>query len=229
MPETFQPELNGWHLQRGYSIEPLFPVAEDRRELGNVRSIALADKALRCFRGLRWHADNRAPAEYVQSFFRRLHGPAGRFYWLAPEFVPSPDKAPTLTVAAGGAQGSRTVFVKFAWRNATGTTLPSPAATIAVPANELLTVRLESYPPGVTDAVIYATQDAAGTEVEQTVLTSVQTWTQPDTALLVLTEVPVTANTAKETITARLLESYSLTRLQGLTYELALELEESYT
>jgi hypothetical protein len=229
MPETFLPANYGWKLQRGYRIVPRYPVVEDERELGNVKSVAVADKEIRVIRGLRFISATREAYEYAGSFLRRQKGPAGRFYFEWPELVLSPDGSPTLLAVVAGTQGSRTVFVRYAWKNAQGTTRASPAETLAVPANSLLKVLLPSYPPGVTQAVIYATQGSAGTEQEQTVLTNVQTWTQPDAALLTATTSPLAANTATERPLVKLAGDFEVTRAAGLGYEMTLELEETYT
>lgn len=229
MPETFDPATYGARLQRLYQIVPQWQVAEDERELGNIVSRAIAEKGLRRFVGLRYLCPDRPAVEYIQSFFGRLVGPAGRFSWTLPEYAPTPDAAPTLVSVVSGAQGSRTVFVKFAWETPAGRTRASPAATLAIPANELVKVTVPTFPPSVTAAVIYATQGSAGTEVEQTEITNTTTWTQPDAALLTGTTAPATANTALETVTAKLVaNTLAVTRGQGQTYEAAMELEEVY-
>lgn len=229
MPETFLPENFGWKLQRGYEVSPRFAVVEDERELGNVKSVAVADKPIRVIAGLSWICESRDGAEYAQSFLNRQRGPAARFFFNWPELVPSPDGSPTCTAVASGTQGSRTIYTKFAWKNAQGTTKASPAETLAVPANNLLKVWLPVYPPGVTQAVIYATQGAFGTEQEQVVLTNTQTWTQPNAALLVATASPPTTNTAKEKPLCKLVGTYKLVRGHGLSYSLSLDLEETYS
>jgi hypothetical protein len=225
--DTLDLIANGWKLQRGYQIQPRFQVISDERELGNVTSTAVAEKELRTY-PLKYRAELRSAAEYVQSFFRRLVGEAGRFLFLLPELLASPDASPILDAVVAGAQGSRTIFVQFAWKNAQGLTRASPASSIAVPSSSLLEVKLPPYPPSVNQAVIYATQGSAGAEQQQTILTDVRTWQQPDAALLVSTAAPPTVNTATEIIKMRMVSPYSLTRGDGTTYELALELEEAY-
>jgi len=224
--EILSLETNGWKLQRGYLLKPRYQVVSDERELGNVVSVAVASKPLRTYR-LKYRAQARAAYEYVESFFNRLVGQAARFDFEIPEFVPSPDKGPGVEAVAGGTQGSRTIYAIYSWKNANGITRGSPAASIAVPANNLLKITLPYYPPSVTQAVIYATQGAAGTEQEQTILTNLKTWTQPDAPLLVLTSSPPSENTAKEKIVARMVD-YEVTRLNGTVYDLALELAEAY-
>ena len=226
--ETFAPEANGWKLQRGYQIVPRWAVVEDERELGNVRSTAVAEKEIRRFRG-RYIAATREAIEYLESFFRRHVGSAGRFFYAWPEFVASPDAAPTLETVVSGSQGSRTVFVRFAWKNSVGLTRAGPAGSLAIPANSLLRVTLPPYPPSVSQAVIYATQGAAGTEVEQITLTDQRIWTQTNAPLQTGTAAPETTNTARETPVSRLIaDSLSYVRGAGVSYEAQLELEEVY-
>jgi hypothetical protein len=227
--ETFNPAAFGARLQRGYTIVPQWQVAEDQRELGNVKSFAIAQKGLCRLQGLRYHCPTRSSFEYIDSFFQTLVGPAARFNYQLPEFASKPYAAPTLTAVVAGAQGSRTIFAKIAWETASGRTEASPAASLAVPANSLLKVTVPVFPPAVTGAVIYATQGSAGSEVEQTVLTNTTTWTQPDAALLTGTAAPLSANTALKTILAKLVSgTFGSTRLQGQTYVVELELEEVY-
>lgn len=226
MSEALTLEAKGWKLQRGYPMRPRYAVVSDERELGNVVSVAVASKPLRNYR-LRYRANTREAFEYVESFFNRLVGPAARFDFDLPEFVPSPDKAPGVEAIAGGTQGARTIYVIFAWKNVNGITRGSAAAGIAVPANNLLKITLPYYPPSVTQAVIYATQGAAGTEQEQTILTNLKTWTQPDAPLLLATSSPPLTNTAKEKIIARMLD-YEVVRQNGTMYDLLLEIEEAY-
>ncbi len=223
--DTLNLEANGWRMQREYPIRPRFIVAEDERELGNVKSVAVAQRALRRFT-LRYKTDLRSAAEYVESFFGRQVGPVARFQMTLPEYAPTPDAAPVVEAVAGGTQGSRTIYVRFAWRNVNGTTLASATASILIPANNLLRVKFPYYPPSITQAVVYATQGAQGTEVEQTVVTNQPSWTQPNAALLLLTAAPETANTAKVLAKLRLLETYELIRQIGTQYQLSLDLEE---
>lgn len=226
MSETLDLIGMGWKLQRGYKISPQWAYAEDKRELGNVASTAVAEKNLRSL-DLTYRTNQSAAEEYVRSFFDRNVGPVARFLFPFPEYVPSPDAAPTLTAIVSGNQAQRTISVSFAWKNSTGTTRGSPAGMLVVPANNLIKVALPIFPPSVNQAVIYATQIASVLE-EQTTLTNTRAWTQPNAALLTGTADSPTANTAKETPLCRLIDSYSLTRGDGLTWELSLRIEEAY-
>lgn len=228
MSETFAPLSNGWRLQRGYSIVPQFEVVEDERELGNVASTAVADRVRRVIEGIVLRTDSRDALEYLESFFSRLKGPAARFWFAWPELAPSPDAAPTVEAIAGGAQAGRTITVRFAWKNTSGTTKPSPTASIVVPANELVRVTIYPYPPTVTQCVIYAAEDSPGDEEEQVVLTGARTWTQPDAPLLVGTADPPSVNTALQTLYCKLVGGYRVARGNGTTYEANLSIEEVY-
>jgi len=226
--ETFTPEAFGALLQRDYTITPIFNVSEDEREIGGSKSFAVAAKALRRLEGLVYKCVDRAPYEYMASFFQRHVGPAGRFLYTWPEFVATPDAAPTMEAVVAGAQSSRTIFCKFAWKTVFGTTRASPAASLTVPSNSLLKVTLPFFPTSVLEAVIYATEGAEGTEQEQTEI-SVRTWTQPDGALLTATADPPTENTAREQPICKLLgNSFRPQRVSGPRYVITLDLEETY-
>jgi hypothetical protein len=227
--DTFTPEAYGALLQREYTITPIYNVAEDEREIGGWKSRAVSEKALRRLENLVYKCRDRTPYEYIASFFQRHVGPAGRFFYAWPEFVASPDAAPTLTAVVSGAQAERTIFCKFAWQTALGITRASPAASLTIPLNNLIVVSLPVFPPSVTEAVIYATQGAAGTEVEQTTVTA-RTWTQPDGALLTGTDAPQTTNTAREIPTCKLIgNGFRAQRGPGATYLITLDLEETYS
>lgn len=228
--ETFSPESHGCMLQRGYTLRPVYLVASDERENGHVASTPIREHPIRYLEGLQYLARTREARDYVDSFLNRHVGEAGRFYFPWPELVPSPDVAPTLEAVVQGAQGARTVTARFAWRNAAGTTLASPTASLAVPENSLVRVLLPIYPAGATHAVIYAADDDAGAEQEQTVLAYTRSWTQPDAPLLLATTSPPAANTATETPMVMLVDgSYRSIRRQGLTWEIQLAVREVHT
>lgn len=225
--ETFAPESHGAILRRGYPIKPEFQVVEDPRELGNVKSIAIAQKALRRYQ-LEYLCRDRTAYEYIDSFVHFQVGPAGRFSYVLPEFVSTPFGVPLLSAISGGTQGSRTIRVQYAWQTDLGRTRASTVGVLAVPANNLLKVTLRVFPPSVVDAVIYATEGGSGTEQEQAVVQAL-TWTQPDAALLTGTAAPLTTNTAREMITAKFVAgSYEVVRLIGAVYNVTLGIEEAY-
>lgn len=228
---TFNPASAGCKIQRGYTVQPIYLVVSDERETGHVASTAVRDRPLRRLDGLRLVAPTRAARDYVESFFHRVNGPAGRFYFAWPECVPSPEDAgPTLEAVVSGAQAERSITVRYVWKNAQGTTAPSPTSTLLVPANSLVKVTLPVYPSGTTQAVIYAAQGAPGAEQEQTVLTGLRTWTQPDAALLLATADPPTANTATESPLCQLVgDSLRFPRGTGLTWEIQLSVEEVWS
>jgi hypothetical protein len=226
--ETFSPIANGWRLQRGFKWRPEWMVAEDQRELGNVSSTLIAQKPRRTW-SLTFATDTRDACEYLQSFFNRLGGPAARFYYQFPEYIPSPDAAPGLTATVSGSQAERSITVRYAWKNASGTTRASATGTLLVPANNLITVALPIYPPSVTQAVIYAAEGSPGNEQEQTTLTGQRSWLQPSSPLLLLTAAAPTANTATEAPLCRLVSSYEPVRGCGTQYSVSLEVEEVYS
>lgn len=225
--DTFAPESNGLKLQRPFEIEPRYNVVEDDYELGNVKSYAVAQRELRSF-GVQYRAFTRAASEYWRSFFQRNVGPAARWLWTLPEYVPTPDAGPTLEAVVSGNQAERTIFVLFAWKNANGTTLGGAASSLLVPANNLIRVTVPIFPASVNQAVIYATQGAAGTEQEQVTMTNVRTWTQPNGDLLLATTDPPTTNTALEQAKCKLDKTYRMRRLIGTAYEFEARFLECY-
>ena len=228
--ETFAPTANGCKLQRGYEIAPEFQVEVDERELGNRTAVAVAEKPRRLLRGYRLRAATREAYEYVASFFSRHRGSAGIFYLAWPEYVPSPDAAPTLEAVSGGTQAERTITVRIAWKSSAGITRASPIGSLLVPASNLIKVTVPTYPPNISQCVIYASQTGSGTEQEQTVLSGQLTWTQPDSSLLVATAAPQVTNTCTEIPLMRAAQEppFRVIRQEGTTYEVTLDLEEVY-
>jgi hypothetical protein len=230
--ETFDPLSRGLTLQRPFDLEPFYNVEEDTRELGNKKTVAITERSPRTW-SLNLQAYTMAQAGYVRSFFNRLIGPAGRFLFELPELVEDPDTGPALTAAISGSQAQRTIHVVTGWRNSYGETLPSPRVSLLVPLNNLLVVDFLGadlrYPAGAEEAIIYATQGAAGTECQQTILGGELTWMQPNAPLLTGTQVPPTANTAKDKPLCKLVKgTLKFRRGIGVTYEIALDIEEDY-
>lgn len=230
MTELFDWDAHGLIWQRGYAEVPEFQVIEDERELGNVSSTVVAERETRRIKGLQLLAPTREARDYAMGFFRRIHGPAGRFLVDYPECVAGPDAAPSVAAMAGGTQAQRAITVRHAWRTIYGTTRAGATAAITVPANELLVVTIEPYPPSCPQCVIYAAQGDPGAEQEQTVLSGARTWTQPDAALLLATASVPTTNTARERLLVKLVAgSLEAPRLQGLTWIIQLSLEEVHS
>ena len=226
--ETFDPTAHGWRIQRGYTIDPQDQYLEEESEIGSKKSTAVSERTPRILRNFRMIAATRDAWEYLESFFRRQKGPVGRWYFAWPEYVSSPDAAPVLEAVAGGALAERSVTLRYAWKNATGTTKASPTATLVVPVNELVKVTLDPYPSSVTQAVIYGAEDAPGVEQEQATITLEQSWTQPAAALLVSTADPPAANTALDTPLCKLMGGRPVVRQVGTQYETTLTIEECY-
>jgi len=226
--ETLDLVTAGWRWQSPFDFEPQWAVAEDERELGNVSSTAVSERCLRRWQNLQFFTNLEAARGYVVDFFRRHVGAAGRFYFRFPEHVESPSAAPTLSTVSGGTQGARSITAKYAWKNTSGTTLASPEGTISVPASSLLVVTLPIYPPSTNQAVIYAAEDSPGNEQQQTILTLLESWTQPNTALLTGTPSVSTANTAIEVPLCKLSGNLKITRGDGRSWYLTLSIDEVY-
>src|SRR5262245_58254 len=117
--ETFAPTANGLRIQRFYGLRPRSVVESDERENGYVKSVAIREQPIMGW-AFTLNIPTREAWEYLHDFFNRQNGTAGRFLVQLPELVPSPGVGPTLTAISGGSQGSRTMFVKFAWKDTAG-------------------------------------------------------------------------------------------------------------
>jgi len=226
----FDPAANDIRLQVGYSIRPVEQVEEDESELGSKTAIAVAERSLRVL-NLPYRVLSHAGIEYLKGWHDHHRGAARPFLLDLPEPVPTPLLAPDLVAVAGGNQAERTVRVGFSWLTAAGETRLSPVAELLIPEDELAVVTLPAYPPAVSQARIYATQGAAGSEVAQVTLTdNDRDWTQPDAALLTGTAAPSTTNTATERIACKFaLQGFEYERDVGPHYRALLRLEEVYS
>lgn len=93
-----------------------------------------------------------------------------------------PGTGPTLATGTGSGPGAGVVWIAFAWRNAVGTTLVSPAISITLTSGQYAQVTLPTPPPGYTTDV-YASpslgsmalqfyQNTSGTSLNVTALAS---------------------------------------------------------
>lgn len=115
-------------------------------------------------------------------------------------FVPAdikPPAAPTLGSTAGGSLGAATYYVKTTYVTPTGETLPSAIASLAVSANNLLTV---ASPPAVTGTLgwnIYVGTSSGSLEKQNAAMIGIGTgYTEPVSGL-VSGDAPPAASTAR--------------------------------
>lgn len=117
--------------------------------------------------------------------------------------VQAPPAAASLGSRPGGALGAATYYVRLAFNNPNGTTLAGPETSLAVGANNLLTVVSSLAVPAINSIGIYVST-AAGTETLQYTYpliignqpnNGLLTWTLPTTGLIAGTALPV-SNTA---------------------------------
>lgn len=105
--------------------------------------------------------------------------------------------APILGETPGGTNAARTLYAQVAYVNASGETLASTEAHLAVDANNLLTL---ASPPAVTGATGYdvyvSTTSGAETKQNFNSIPIGTSWTEPTTGLIAGTTAPPASNTA---------------------------------
>ena len=122
-------------------------------------------------------------------------GKVARIYYV---ICGNPQVAPTLGQTAGGSLGARTYYVVYTYTNATGESMKSPEASLAVSANNLLTVIGPLASPQMTGWNVYVSTTSGdySTGKQNAGPTPIGTdWTEPVGGLIVGTSPPVT-NTA---------------------------------
>jgi len=100
----------------------------------------------------------------------------------------NPTSSLTLSQKAGGALSARTYYIKYTWANDTGETLPSTQQSIAVSANNIVTIAVgfSFIPSGAKSLKIYVST-TSGAETLQTTISlpaKVLSWTEPTSGLV---------------------------------------------
>lgn len=143
-----------------------------------------------------WNVCTTKTRDYIVSFDHEMIGPTTYFLWTPFGKMWAPEaNDPTVAHVAGGSLGSRTYYARFTWFDPiTGLeTTPSPATTLAVPANRLLQITLPVLPIRVPAARIYVSS-VQNAEVLQGYVTT-RTWLEPVTGILTSAPLPPTVNT----------------------------------
>lgn len=120
---------------------------------------------------------------------------------LPPIIVPA---APVLSAVAGGTLAATTYYVKITYTNAIGETLPSPESSLAVVADDVLSVASPAATSGATGWNVFVST-ATGTETLQnsSPIAIGTAWQEPTTGLIAGAALP-TANTSGNGVTATL-------------------------
>lgn len=127
-------------------------------------------------------------------------------------FVPAdhaPPALPVLGSTPGGALGARTYYVVATYLTPSGETLVSAEASLAVPANSVLTVASPASKPGLTGWNVYVgTASGANTKQNAALIAIGTGYTEPTSGLI--------AGAAKPTVSTARLEDISVTASQKL-------------
>ena len=131
---------------------------------------------------------------------RMLGGQVGPFVQFTDSnFVMPPAAAPPFEQVSGGSKGSRTYYMGFTYKTATGeTTICTLSGPISMSANYLLEITFPFSPdPTITHAVVYvATSTSVKKQAEVALSTeATATWTEQTSALLTTTSPPATNTT----------------------------------
>jgi hypothetical protein len=205
---------------------------ETRFESGDVQTRARYPKAKRTWR-LNWHHASDDDAETMRAFAREHRGNADFFYFTAPEKVAPPYAGPVLNSTPSGSLATRTVYVKYAWRNAAGTgyTTVSNYRSIIVQNNAVVLAKIPYFPTGVTYATIYCSRNNTTYHAQSNVVgQSGGTWQEPDTGWVQTGVVPSTTNTLSESVLVHLSQnSLDITKNYINSYAIVCDFEEVFT
>lgn len=123
-----------------------------------------------------------------------------------PTVITDPTANPVLSQVAGGTLAGATYYVRYTYANASGETLPSPEASLAVTANNLLVVASPAPASGAATWNVYVST-ATGTETLQASGIAIGTdWTLPVSGLVTGAALPASNTTANASIIATTLQ-----------------------
>lgn len=211
-----------------YVVVPQFATLTTRFEDGYVQLRAKLAKPRRAWK-LVWKLATPDEAEQLHAFYREQVGAAGTFDYAPSDPIPRPYAAPTLGSSTSGALGSRTRYAKFSWADATHETTPSVGyGTLAVGANNVLTVTVPLFPTNVTKAWVYVGATSAVLCKQDTAITtSAGTWTEPDEGYNDAGASPLTTNALTETVTVHFAEdALEISKNSAYSYSMTCTLEE---
>lgn len=223
-----------------FPLTPEFSVQETvnyrtfstRFESGDVQTRAISPRGKRIWR-IKWDNASAADAEVMSAFAQAHRGSADFFYFTGPEKVGPPYAGPVLNYTGAGSLATRTVYVRYAWRNAAGTgyTTVSNYRSIIVPENNVILAKVPYFPAGATYAAIYCSaNNVAYHEQSSVVGQSGGTWQEPDAGWAATAVQPSTKNTLSETILVHLAQSsLEITKAFVDSYQMVCEFEEVYT
>lgn len=131
-----------------------------------------------------WNALKKPQLDEIVSFFDSLNGSLGPFDYTPVDTITGPEGiTPTLSTVTGGAlTGQGTYYVRFTWYKTTGTleTTGSKEASLTVPDNKLLTIKVPVFPLGVLEWRVYVGTVTGDAELQAST-EATRTWTMPVT------------------------------------------------
>jgi hypothetical protein len=211
-----------------YVVVPQFSTLSTRFESGHVQLRAKIAKPRRSWK-LQWKIATPDEAEQLNAFYCEMVGAAGTFDYVPSDPIPRPYSAPTMGSSTSGALGSRTRYAKFSWADASNETTPSVGyGTLAIGANNVLTVTVPTFPTNVTKAWVYVGATSAVLCRQATAITtSAGTWTEPDEGYDTGGASPLTTNALTETVSVHFAEdSLEIVQNSAYAYSMACTLEE---
>lgn len=195
------------------SVDPDLPF-EQRLEGLESRIVRMADNSIEAHADVlrdrrefqaRWSVLTLEQKDEIVSFFQGFRA-AAAFRWTLPDGVSviSPTgQAPILSSGSGGSLGARSYDVGFTFFQSGDQSRVSKSATIAVPANELLTVTLPSAVPARCDGWRVFAGTSGGSLTAQASVTDATSWTEPTTGLIVGSGAPASSSLAVEKVFLR--------------------------
>lgn len=199
-------------------------------ELVTVHSRVIDPNPTRIFH-LSWPSNaTESDYNYIEAFFRQKRGTTNTFTWVTLNPVPPPIDAPTTGTASGsGPAGPRTIDVVCTWQTANGETTASSTTQQVVGDTDRLTVTAPDLFPTryVTGYRVYAAVNPATPELQTTLTTPSEVYTEPGGGISTGTGSAPSSNTATENVTVHLLDQQlSASPAKPTVWSISLDFEE---
>lgn len=209
------------------SRENSWRTIQTRFDSGDVQTRARWPVERRSWR-LSWNNAYESEAEELRAFVRDHAGPCDYFYFTAYDKVTAPYAAPVLSMYAGGAVASRSVYVKYTWGNGSYETTASQSRSITLPTGYLVAVVVPYFPDGANRAHIYCGANSSTFHKQSTALeTSGGTWNEPLGGYAETAISSPTSNALSETPLVHILgETLEVTKNWIDAYSMSLDIQE---
>lgn len=213
-----------------YGEEYVWGVTRTQFENGVVQKRARWSDPKRIF-SLHWDNAYRSERDAILALLYDISGSAGSFLWQPPDPIAPPRSPGTVSPSLGGIYALRTYYYAITWTTAYGETTVSEILSVAIPANQLFTLRVPRFRTSVTGANIYLGTSSSALQFQALVSNTQGTWTEASATGgatgIIPGAAPPTESTATELVEVSMLEDrIRCVKVSPVSYRIDCVLEE---